>query len=364
MKKYIYNIVVLFLLTPLVSFGFSDNKGKPKHERSKTIKKEFKVNSDALVSLKNKYGNLNITTWNKNSVEITVNVIVKGNDLSTVEDKLNDIEIAFDASSSMVSAKTMMPKRSSSWSFWGKKSKNISYKINYIVKMPKSNNLRASNDYGNVLLDEINGATTINCDYGKIVLGDLNNSDNTINIDYSKGSSINFMNSGVINADYSRLTVDKTNKVKVNSDYSRISLGTANHVNFNSDYGTIKVDDLENITGNSDYVSIQLGTVRKNLDLKADFGSIKIKELARGFNKAQINSQYASISIGTNRSSSFNFSINLQYASLRYNDNNVDMRKSIRNSSKKFYEGTYGNGNSNSTLIIKSQYGSVKFNER
>ncbi len=35
------------------------------------------------------------------------------------------------------------------------------------------------------------------------------------------------------------------------------------------------------------------------------------------------------------------------------------MRKSIEKSSKKYYEGTYGKGNSNSVLMIKSQYGSV-----
>jgi len=39
------------------------------------------------------------------------------------------------------------------------------------------------------------------------------------------------------------------------------------------------------------------------------------------------------------------------------------MRKNIEKSSKKYYEGTYGKGSSNSKLIIKSQYGGVKINE-
>ncbi len=83
----------------------------------------------------------------------------------------------------MVSAKTRFEKSSRSWSFWGK-SKNTSYKINYTVKMPKSNNVKVNNDYGNILLNEIDGSANINCDYGKITLGDLNNSNNKINIDY------------------------------------------------------------------------------------------------------------------------------------------------------------------------------------
>lgn len=361
MKKSIYKIALLFLLVPLVGFGVSDTK--PKHEKSKTIKKEYSVSSDATVDINNKYGNVNIITWDKNSVEITIEITVKGNDLSTVEKKLRAIDVAFNANSNMVSAKTMFEKSSRSWSFWGK-SNNASYKVNYTVKMPKSNNVKVNNDYGNILLNEIDGTANINCDYGKIILGDLNNSNNNINIDYCNGSSINFMKAGYINADYSKLSLDKTDQLKINSDYSNLVVGVANSVNFNSDYGSIKVDDVENITGNTDYVSVRLGTVRKNLKLEADYGSIKISDLAKGFQKAEINSEYAGITIGTETNNSFDFRMDLQYARLRYNESNVDMRKSIEKSSKKYYEGTYGKGNSNSVLTIKSQYGSVTLKEK
>lgn len=361
MKKSIYKIALLFILVPFLSFGTGETK--PKHEKSRTVKKEYSVSSSATVDINNKYGNVNIITWDKNKVEITVEITVKGNDLNTVERKLRNIHIEFNANSNLVSAKTRFEKSSRGWNFWGK-SKNTSYKINYTVKMPKSNHLKVSNDYGNILLNEIDGSVDINCDYGKIVLGDLNNSNNKINLDYSRGSSINFMKSGYVNADYSKLTIDKTDNVKVNSDYSTITIETANKVTYNADYGNINVDDVEEITGNSDYVSIRLGTVRKNLKIKADYGSIKINELAKGFDRAEISGQYAGITIGLKANNTFKFTADLQYARLKYNKNNVDMRKSIQKSTKRYYEGTYGNGNSTSVLSIKSQYGSVNFKEQ
>ncbi len=361
MKKSIYKIAFLFLLVPLVSFGTKETT--PKHEKSKTVKKEYSVSSDATVDISNKYGNVNIITWDKNKVEITVEITVKGNDLSTVEKKLRNIHIEFNSNANLVSAKTKFERSSSSWSFWGK-SKNTSYKINYTVKMPKSNDAKVNNDYGNIMLNEIDGSVDINCDYGKIVLGDLNNSNNKINLDYSKGSSINFMKSGYVNADYSRLTIDKTDRVKLNSDYSTIQIGSANKVTYNSDYGTIKVDDVEEITGNSDYVSIRFGTVRNKLNIKADYGSIKINELAKGFERAEISGQYAGITIGVKANNTFKFTVDLQYARLRHNENNVNMYKSIEKSSKRYYEGTYGSGNSNGVLLINSQYGSVTFKEQ
>jgi hypothetical protein len=356
--KSTFKIVLLLFLIPLVVFANTD----PKQEKSKTLKKEYSVDRDATVDIDNKYGNINITTWNKNRVEITVVITVKGNNLSTVEKKLRGIDVDFNATSSRVSAKTRFNNSSSNWSFWGK-SKNISYKVHYTIKMPASNNVDLDNDYGNILIDQINGTADINCDYGKLIIGDLNNSNNDINIDYCNGSSINFMKSGSINADYSKLTVDKTDKVKINSDYSTVRIETANTVTYNTDYGSLIIDDANNISGNSDYASIRLGTVSKNLNIKADYGSIKIKELARGFNKAEITSEYAGITIGTKANNNFNFVMNLQYSRFRYNDDNVEMYKSIEKSSKKYYEGTYGKGKSNSKLIIKSQYGGVTLKE-
>tara|TARA_R110002124_G_scaffold176619_4_gene344605 strand:- start:7197 stop:8279 length:1083 start_codon:yes stop_codon:yes gene_type:complete len=358
--KSTFKIAFLLFLIPLVSFANNDKKLK--QEKSKTIKKQYSVDRNATVNIDNKYGNINITTWNKNSVEITVVITVKGNSLSSVEKKLSRINVDFNASSNLVSAKTKFDNSSSSWSFWGK-SNNTSYKVNYTVKMPVSNNVKLNNDYGNILINEINGTTNINCDYGKLIIGDLNNSNNNINIDYTSSSTINFMKSGSINADYSKLTVDKTDKVKINSDYSNINIGTVNTVTYNADYGSITVDDVNDIKGNSDYANIRLGTVSKNLNIKADYGSIKIKELAIGFNKAEVTSEYAGITIGTKANNNFNFKMNLQYSKFRYNNDRVEMFKSIEKSSKKYYEGVYGKGKSNSTLIIKSQYGGVNLKE-
>lgn len=356
--KSTFKITILLFLIPLIGFANTD----PKQEKSKTIKKEYSVNRDATVIIDNKYGAINITTWNENRVEITVKITVKGNNMSTVEKKLQSIDVDFNANSSEVSAKTRFNNSGSRWSFWGNNN-NLSYQVNYTIKMPVSNNVTLDNDYGTILIDQINGRTAINCDYGKLLIGDLNNSANTINIDYCNGSSIGFMKAGLINADYSKITVDKTDNIKINSDYSTINIGTVNTVDYNTDYGSVNVDDVQDITGNSDYASIRIGTVAKNLNLKADYGSIKIKELANGFNIAEISSEYAGITIGTKTNNNFNFIMNLQYAGFRYNKSNVDIFKSIEKNSKKYYEGNYGKGNNNSKLIIKSQYGSVNLKE-
>lgn len=351
---------ILFFLPMLV---FASNPTEKKHEKSKSIKKEFNVNKDATIYIKNKYGNVDVTTWNENKVSFTIKITVNGNDLDKVKDKLSSINVEFDASSSLVEAITVFEKKKSSWSsWWGNNNNNINYQINYFVKMPVTNNVDFNNKYGNILLDELEGKATINCDYGKISIEKLLNKNNTINLDYCSRSTINYMNSGNINIDYSKLTIEESNQIKASADYSGLKVGSVKDIDFNSDYGSVTINEAENIDGNSDYASMRIGTVKKSLTIDTDYGGLKVENLADGFESVNIDGDYAGIKIGTS-AKNFDFTIDLGYASFRYPKENVDMRKEIKKSSKKYYEGSYGNGKSSSTIKIKSSYGSVSIYE-
>ncbi|MGB0892134.1 MAG: hypothetical protein ACPGUU_07260 [Flavobacteriaceae bacterium] len=358
--KSIYKITLLLFLIPLVSFGNNDTKRK--HEKSKTISKKFNVNRNATVEISNKYGNVHVTTWDKNSVEFEIKITVKGDSESKVERKLDDIDVIFDASSSFVEAKTIINKNKSGWSFWGKNN-NLNYKINYTVKMPKSNNANLNNDYGSISLDELKGVANINCDYGKITVGDLLNSSNSINLDYCSKSTVNFAKNVDVNVDYSKLAIDKSGNVKLNTDYSTIELGEAKDVTFNSDYGSIKIEDAVKISGTGDYTSFRFGTIRKSLSVTTDYGSIRVNNLAKGFDFVDIDSEYAGIRIGVAPDASFKFDIGLQYASFRYDKDKVDMQKRIVKNNKKSYQGTFGKGNTSSKVKIRSEYGGVSIKE-
>lgn len=359
--KSIYKLTLLLLLIPSVVLANNDND-KKKHERSKDIKKSFNVNSNAKLAIYNKYGDVNVTSWNQNRIEIDVKITVRGNDLDDVEDRLEKIDVEFNGSSSLVEARTRIGSKKNGWNIW-KKSKNISYKINYTVKMPITNSASLNNDYGSISLNELEGEATINCDYGKISIGDLRGDNSSINLDYCSSSNIESMKDGNVNVDYSKLTIEKADDVKLNTDYSTIKLKDLNTLTFSADYGSVEAENVVNVSGNGDYTGFRFGTVKKNLKITSDYGSIRIKDLANGFETVNINSEYAGIKIGTSSSNNFNFTIDLQYAGFKRTDSNIEMFKSIVKSSKKYYEGVYGKGKSNSKITIKSEYGSVSLYE-
>ncbi len=332
-----------------------------KQTKEKTIKKEFKVNSDAMLKIDNSYGNLNIVTWSENRIVIEVHITTSGRDGDDVQRKLDAITVNFNASSNMVSAETIFDRNNSN-SWWRNLFQNnsTSMQIDYLVKMPITNRVDLDNDYGNINLDKLEGRAKISCDYGKIITKCLMADNNSLSFDYSDNCYFEYIKSGEINADYSGFTVAKANKLTISADYTDVEIEIVEDISFECDYGSMKIGKANNITGNGDYLTMKFGEVYKNVTIDADYGAISIEKLMETASKVRINSDYTGIDIGFSPQYHFQFNIDLEYASLDA-PGGFNFSKKIIDSSDKYYEGFYGKSNSANSINIESDYGSVKF---
>ncbi|WP_204345918.1 hypothetical protein [Psychroserpens algicola] len=355
----LYKLLFVFILIPSMALA-TGHKMKGKHTKEKTITKEYQVNANATLKVDNSYGNINITTYEGSSISFEVYIKTNGDDLEKVQEKLDDITVEFNASNMMVSAKTIFSKnKSKSWWNWGKNN-NVNMEINYIIKMPITNNVDLNNDYGSIDLDKLEGRAEINCDYGKITTKELMADHNAISFDYTNNCYFEYIKSGSINADYSGYTVGKAKSLDINADYTKTEIEVAEDINYNCDYGSMKINNANNVVGNGDYLTLRLGTIYNNVNLKADYGSIKIEKMAATAGDIQIESDYNGITIGYDSGYKFNFDIDLEYASLRGADDFEFTKRRIE-STDKYYQGYHGSSTSGNMIRIKSEYGSVTF---
>ncbi|MDH7446547.1 hypothetical protein [Aquimarina sp. 2201CG14-23] len=362
MKTIYYNIICLVFLIPAITLGNGDTKMKGKYTKEKSLKKEYSVNSDALLKISNDYGNLDVTSWNENRVVLEINIKVNGNDEEKVLKKLENIDVVFEASSQLVSARTTFNKEGKSW--WSKFSdswsgNNLKMEINYTIKVPITNSIDLNNDYGSITLDKINGDAKINCDYGQIIIGDLMGNESYINIDYTNNSTINSMKNGKINADYSDFTLKKGGQIQLNADYTQSKITAVKTLNYNCDYGSLKVENVGEFRGNGDYLDTNIGNVSSGVNINSDYGSIQIKNLESTTKNVNIRTDYTGVSIGYESSLNFDFVIKTSYGSINLDDGINIMKKNKENSSKN-YQGYHGQKNSGNTINISTSYGGVK----
>ncbi len=359
MKTQIQLFFFLLLAVPGLVFA-NDNGLKGKYTKEKKIKKEYPVSPDARVKIDNSYGNVNVVSWDQNTVVIEVTIKTNGNDEDKVQDKLDEINVNFTGNSSFVSAETTFNKNGSRswWSSW--RSSNVNMEINYEIKVPVSNDIDLSNDYGSIALNKIEGNAKISCDYGKLIIGELLGDNNLLNFDYTKNSNISYMKGGRIVADYSGFTLENGGDIELNADYSKSEFGDIANLNYNCDYGSLYTGTSQDVTGEGDYLSTKLGVVNGTININADYGSIRINELSSTARDVNIQSDYTGIKIGYDVQYHFNFNISLEYAGLNGVEDFEMIKKRIQ-SSDKYYEGYYGNSSSPNTININSEYGGVTF---
>lgn len=351
------SLLVLMLLTSVISFSNNIDKGKLK--KTKTVEKEFVVSDQNTVDITNKYGDLTITTWDKNTVSIVVTITVSSNDDEAVQEKLDNINIEFNQANNTVYAKTLIKSSKTKWSWFGSE-KSVEMSIDYEIKMPLSNHVDLENDYGSIYIDKLEGKSKIDCDYGSIHLGELHNKFNDINMDYGHASNIEYMNSGKINSDYSNISVEKANNLVLSADYTHFEINDVDKVSYNNDYGSLKIAKAKVVEGSGDYLTFKVNEIIKKLEIDSDYGSIKIYKLYKDFDKVTIDANYTGIKIGIETDASFNFKTTTSYADITFEDLNVDItHKEVKTFSKN-YTGNINGKNPNSILNIDSSYGGIK----
>lgn len=353
-----FRLALLFLLVPLVALANEDIE-TTKASKERTIKKSFNVSSNATVKVKNSFGNLNIITWDQNRVEFDITIKVTGNNDEKVQDRLDRIDVQFSSSSDLVSAITEIDKNEKSWWNWGKKM-NLKMEIDYVIKMPMTNNVDLSNKFGSINLDKLKGSSKIRCDHGKITTKELMSNNNVISFNHTRDCYFEYIKEGEISANHSGFTIAKTEKINLNANHTRSTVEFAENIEYDCNHGSLKVDNINNLKGKGNHLTFRIGNLFKNLTVKANHGSLKIEKIAPKANNIDIDVKFTSMTIGYDNAFNFNFDLDFQHGSLRDSEGFNFINKEINHTSKK-YQGYYGTKDSGNMLKIKSQHGSVSF---
>jgi hypothetical protein len=337
------------------------NDWAPKHTREKTIRKEFKVTSEALLKIQNSYGNLVLNSWNEDKVVIEVHITTQGNNPDKVARKLESISVAFEATENLVSAKTQF-ENNKSWNWWGGNNA-IQMQVNYTIKLPVKNSVYLSNDYGGITLDRIDGHAKINCDYGRLDLGELRGRNNELRFDYTSKSRIGYMNSGNIKADYSGFILEKAGALTLSADYTNSEIGSLESLEYSCDYGNLEVDEVKHLHGRGDYLSVKFNRIAEMANIQSNYGGIRIGGFDNEAQDITLETEYTGIKIGYTSANHFDFEIDTEYTGVKGKDA-LQIQVSKESNQSKFYSGYFGAPKQGPLFKIKSSYGNIAFEKK
>ena len=310
--KFNFFIIFSFLSFFVLKGNIHD---KPKYTEKKTYHWNFNVHETALFEIQNKYGDVNITTWDQNTIEI--NAVITYGHLSEkiAKEKIKCVDIITSGTNGYVSAITKFNCDLSTKNKQKKGNYDKGIKINYEVKIPSYANLIAKNKYGNIILGTIGGNTNIELKYGALIAQTLKSNSNIFDLDYSTGTSIQLVNNLTIkDANYSDITINQAKTIRFNSDYTDIKVDKVEQVlSSTMDYGKLDINEINCITFTSNYTNVIIDTLHSCLHLDINYGSYKINQTDEQFNSIKIDASYTIGKINVHEEASFNLLSQTKY---------------------------------------------------
>ncbi len=328
-------------------------------EVEKKFSKEFSAQGKDLLKIDNRYGDVVIENWNENKVSIEVVVTVNHPSKDKAEKFMSMIDVLFNENDNTIEATTKIEKN-----FSFREGDERDFSIDYVVKMPENLNLELINRYGQVEIAKLTGHVNIAVKYGSLYVADLTRGKeeplNKISLAYSKG---NIENCGwcELNLAYvGRLNVGSAKALLVDSKYSKLFVDKLSSIVANTKYDQIEIDLLKNLVAEGAYTGFRLGTVTGKVNISTGYGSISIDKLKDGFEMVDIEAKYCQVKIDVEDNASYKLLLKTAYSGLSFDEDNAEIINRIYDNNRKSLEAVIGSKDTESTIKVKSNYGSVK----
>ena len=343
----------------------------PTREFSKTINKQFKISSTGLVDLSNKYGQINIKTWDQNAVRISVKIIVNARQESDAQAQFDRIRIDFSNSSNRVSAATSIESKKSTWWDWNNSCDDFS--IDYEVFMPTSASIEIDAKYCNLYVAAITGSAEMSVKYGNIKLDALGE-DSQVELRYGNGyigrvrdldielayGDLDIGESSDINIDvrYGNLTVEEAGDIISDSRYSNFKLGEIRQFRNDGRYDNIEIASVEELVCDTHYSGIKVDRLIRRMNLDMTYGSAKVEEIVAGFDDINISGNYTDFKLYLAPNAACNIDLMGVHSDVRLPSSKVNTTFDAKDGSSREVRATL-NGGSNTLLKANLRYGGI-----
>lgn len=273
--------LLLLLLLQLNLFAQDGNEKNKKYEfvKSKSFTKSYSVSSSDQLSIVNKFGKVEIHTWNKNEMKVDVEINVSAKTEDWAKSVLEDIQVEDSKSGGAVKFKTLIgedidkkvggTKHSDKYN---NKNTSQTMEVNYSVYMPANNPLTISNEFGATVLPDYTGDVDLSSKFGSLTTGALK-SVKKIVVEFGKANFESISDANV-SIKYSNATFGKlVGRIKLHFEFcgsTKVNIdGNLTALDVKADYSTVNIRPAANLPAAYN-VFTSFGKFKNNTGIKFD----------------------------------------------------------------------------------------------
>jgi len=261
MKKKLNVIMILAFLSISFAAKSQDENQRDRKRydnfKERSISKSYPASGNNL-SIINGFGDVKVTTWDKNEIKVDIHIEVSSTDKDVAEKTFAKIDVTDLQKGRDISFKTEHKDNSD-----GCKNCKTNMSIDYDVHIPASNDLDIENSFGDITMQDHTGAVSLKSSFGKLTAGRLQKV-NKLFVEFGK-ADIKSLNNIDASFKFSTVNIDLlggSNKIHMEfCKFSKLTLSPdLSSLSLNESYSTVNLRPAAGFSASYD-ISTSFGSV-------------------------------------------------------------------------------------------------------
>lgn len=338
--KNLFKILIAILM--ISSSAYAQNSS---HQ---LLEKSFTPSSRTTkLEISNKFGNITLAVWDKNTISVDVTLETQGYNEKDVKKILDRINLKVSDKPKLITILTDLK----SHNFSSTRKKN--YQINYKINMPDGYPIELNNEFGNIFLTDYSGHTTIDLEYGNLTAGNLQ--DVNLTLEFGKGE-IESITNGVFDLEYvDAFSLRDANKLQLEAEFSQIKIDNISNINFDVEHGKLAIGKVLNYSGSSSFSSMTIDEVYKSFKLNAEYasGTIRLNHVSKEITSFQLSTEFSKSEITIEKGANLGFDTKHSFGKFNAKGNNIIYTRKEKDMTEEAYTGSIGNESNKIKTILK-----------
>ena len=283
------------------------------HTDNRSVSKSFPASHETTLEVINKYGKIQVVTWDKDSVSVDVDIHLTESSASKLRKLNDDVKIDFTGTNTYIIAKTVIKSESGRIASELKSigntisGSNKRMEINYMVRVPEYMDVVLNNKFGDIYMDDLEGQVDIELSNGVLKANRLEGN-SAIKLNFANGM-IKSLGSTTMKLSYSDLVLEEVGQLDLDSKSSKLNVDSVNVLKINSRRDKLYIKHVEYLYGKGNFSSVWVYDFLRESDVYMKYGELTIEHVMPDFSKIVIESEFTDISLYFDREASLSFDI-------------------------------------------------------
>lgn len=342
-----YKKSLLLIVAALLTFSLAAQE-----KVSKKIQKSYEMTRAGELYLSNKYGNITINGWNKNSISIEIDISVTHKKRDNAENLLGRIVPEIREMDDFITITSVITEKSTNiFAKYFNKANPFDFdksnvQIDYTVYLPKNAELEIINTFGDIVIEDWIGKLKADVQHGDIWINkNLNNADVSLKYGKLKARSINYGNIRLKNGS---MDMERSRDLRINSSGSDIEVEEVTSLEIYSSKDEIVIEEVEALNGDLEFTNMLLNNVDDVIDLTMKISDFRVSNIHSSDASITIYQESSEVSLNI-EGFSFEFDATLEEGLLRLpksfknvNTKMIDKGKRVREIKASYGKDTSG----------------------